>query len=78
MGMASFSRSEALRFAGAEGGGAAVVAATVLAELDWAGAELLDKNKPRKAARTRLYLEGIGQGPMPVVLQASCQSKKSL
>jgi len=51
--MASFSRSEALRFAEAEGGGAAVVAATVLEELGWPGEELLDKNKPRRAAGTK-------------------------
>jgi hypothetical protein len=53
IGRASFSRSEALRFAAAEGGGAALVAATAFVELDWLGEELLDKNKPTKAIGAR-------------------------
>src|SRR6266576_1372405 len=51
IGMASFSRSEALRFAGAAGGGAGETAATVLAELGWAREELPDRERPNSALR---------------------------
>jgi tryptophan synthase beta subunit len=52
IGMASFSRSEALRFAGAEGGGAGVPAAgTGLAELGWPREELHGREKASSAAR---------------------------
>jgi len=49
--MASFSSSEALRFAGAEGGGAGVVARTVLAELDWPREKPPDKKRLSSVAR---------------------------
>ena len=45
IGMASFSRSAALRFAGAAGGGAGVTLGTVLAELGWAWEELPDRER---------------------------------
>ena len=59
IGMASFSRSEALRFAGAEGGGAGVTAGTVFVELGWARVELPDRKRPSNAVRMRQALERI-------------------
>jgi len=59
IGKASFSRSEALRFAGAEGGGAAVAAETGLAEFDWASEELTDSQKLNSAIKTTHHLKGI-------------------
>jgi hypothetical protein len=51
IGMASFSSSEALRFAGAEGGGAGVGAETLLAVLDWPQATLSQTHRPITAGR---------------------------
>jgi hypothetical protein len=51
IGMASFSRSAALRFAGAEGGGAGATAGAVLAELGWPWEELPARERPSRALR---------------------------
>jgi hypothetical protein len=49
--MTSFSSSEALRFAGAEGGGAGVTSATAFVELGWPWEKPADIEKPSRAAR---------------------------
>jgi hypothetical protein len=49
--MASFSSSEALSFAGAEGGGAGVVAGAVFVELGWPKELLRDRERLNSTAR---------------------------
>jgi len=51
--MASFSSSAALRFAGAEGGGAGVVAGTVVPGLGWPREELPDRERLSNVARMK-------------------------
>ena len=51
IGMTSFSRSEALRFAGVEGGGAAVTAGTGITEFVWPRVELTDEERLSSAVR---------------------------